>query len=220
MNEPTTSNELTLAVNLNQSAITQLSEQRVALKEFISNQLKPGIDNDYAVIPGTKKQSLLQPGAEKIANLFGLGSRIVDSQQTVDIHTQFAMFSYTIEIYHLKTDTKVAQVQGSANNMEVKYQNVPFGRVLNTLQKMAQKRAYVGAVIRATGASDFLTQDMEDFSVSSGPTRAKASVPNATSAQRSDSTSAPNCCNRPMMVSKFDDSKFYCPSCKNTIDRK
>src|SRR5712691_3578553 len=33
---------------------------------------------------------------------------------------------------------------------------------VNTLQKMAQKRAMVGAVLIATRASGFLTQDMED----------------------------------------------------------
>lgn len=33
----------------------------------------------------------------------------------------------------------------------------------NTAQKMAQKRAFVGAVLLATNASDSFTQDMEDF---------------------------------------------------------
>ena len=34
---------------------------------------------------------------------------------------------------------------------------------VNTLQKMAQKRAYVGAVLLATNASEYFTQDIEDF---------------------------------------------------------
>jgi hypothetical protein len=34
---------------------------------------------------------------------------------------------------------------------------------VNTLQKMAQKRALVGAVLLAVNASEFFTQDMEDF---------------------------------------------------------
>ena len=33
----------------------------------------------------------------------------------------------------------------------------------NTIQKMAQKRAIVGAVLLATGASEFFTQDVEDM---------------------------------------------------------
>jgi hypothetical protein len=37
----------------------------------------------------------------------------------------------------------------------------PFD-LINTLQKMAQKRAYVGAVLLATNTSEFWTQDLED----------------------------------------------------------
>lgn len=35
--------------------------------------------------------------------------------------------------------------------------------LVNTLQKMAQKRAFVSAVLLATGASEFFTQDLEDL---------------------------------------------------------
>lgn len=35
---------------------------------------------------------------------------------------------------------------------------------VNTIDKMAQKRAFVAAVLLATNASDYFTQDMEDFS--------------------------------------------------------
>ena len=34
---------------------------------------------------------------------------------------------------------------------------------INTLKKMAQKRAFVGAVLLATGASEYFTQDLEDY---------------------------------------------------------
>lgn len=35
---------------------------------------------------------------------------------------------------------------------------------VNTLMKMAQKRSFVGAILLATGASEFFTQDLEDLS--------------------------------------------------------
>jgi hypothetical protein len=38
----------------------------------------------------------------------------------------------------------------------------------NTMMKMAQKRAFVGAVLIATGASEFFTQDLEDLGVDLG----------------------------------------------------
>lgn len=39
---------------------------------------------------------------------------------------------------------------------------------LNTIDKMAQKRAFVAAVLIATNASEFFTQDMEDFNIMDG----------------------------------------------------
>ena len=38
----------------------------------------------------------------------------------------------------------------------------------NTLMKMAQKRAFVGATLLATGASEFFTQDIEDMDLGAG----------------------------------------------------
>lgn len=38
----------------------------------------------------------------------------------------------------------------------------PFNQ-LNTIMKMAQKRSFVGAILIATGASEFFTQDVEDL---------------------------------------------------------
>jgi hypothetical protein len=102
------------------------------------------------------------------------------------------MFAITIEIFHLPTGRSVAQCEGICNSHEKKYKErqtydwiwneqlrkkvktpigspvqTPIGEVLNTLTKMAQKRAYVGAVIVATKASDFfnhdLTEDEEEF---------------------------------------------------------
>lgn len=45
--------------------------------------------------------------------------------------------------------------------------NPDIADVVNTLQKMAQKRAYVAAVLLAVNGSDYFTQDLEDFDVAS-----------------------------------------------------
>lgn len=160
-----------LSVNLTDRALSALGEQRSQLKKFISSQLEK--DVDFGIIPGTKKPSLYKPGAEKVANIFQLGSRIVKSERTIDVKENFAMFATTVEIFHLPTGKAIAQCEGIANSQEKKYatrmnyqakkqEDTPIGDVLNTLSKMAQKRAYVGAVLIACGASDFFTQDMED----------------------------------------------------------
>lgn len=150
-----------LAVNLGDTAVADLNRQQMGLDHFIKSSLRKEID--FGVIPGVKKPSLFKPGAEKICKLFQLGSRIADKNSQIDLEKGFAMFNYTIEIFHLLTNKAIAQCEGSANSQEKKYMNRPTADQLNTLQKMAQKRAYVGAVIMATGASDFFTQDVEDM---------------------------------------------------------
>jgi len=173
-----------LAVVISDKAIQALEHQRVQLQKFVTGQLKKGINGDYAQIPGTPKPSLLKPGAEKLANIFKLGNRVVKSDKDIDHKSNFAMFTYAVEIFHIPSGRAIAQCEGSANSHEKKfkerkiyeynngkriekgYEPTPIADILNTLQKMAQKRAFVGAVINAVGASDFFTQDVEEFAAS------------------------------------------------------
>jgi hypothetical protein len=53
-----------------QTTIEQLKHRQAQIHKLLSEVLKEGLDDDYAEIPGTKKKSLLKPGAEKICNLF------------------------------------------------------------------------------------------------------------------------------------------------------
>lgn len=152
-----------LAAVVADDAVSSLARQRESLNQFIKTQLKESVD--YGVIPGTPKPTLFKPGAEKLANIFQLGSRIVHSDTKLDHEKRFAMCSYTIELYHLPTGKTLAQCEGSTNSLERRYQKQDTYSILNTLQKMAQKRAFVGAVIQACNASDFFTQDLEDMDI-------------------------------------------------------
>ncbi len=151
-----------------------LSDQRKMLQEFVAQQLRKGVD--FGTLPGVPKSSLFKPGAEKLSRLFGLGARFTLQDKTLERQDNFALFNYKCEIYHLKSSQVVAECEGTANSQEKKFKErsvwangkktaepTPVCDILNTLQKMAQKRAYVGAVILATGASDFFTQDIDDI---------------------------------------------------------
>jgi hypothetical protein len=174
-----------------------LSDQRKMLLEFVAKQLRK--DVDYGVIPGTPKSSLFKPGAEKLARLFGLGIKLNLSDKTIDKAQNFAMFTYKAEIVHLKSGQMIAECEASCNSQEKKYKEravwinnkkekeiTPIFDILNTLQKMAQKRAMVGGVILAVGASDFFTQDIDDVedsnSIGAAPQArdVSSSVPNVT----------------------------------------
>lgn len=177
--KPIESMPSSLSVRVTQNSLAELGEQRKLLKTFINKQLTRDID--YGIIPGTPKPSLYKPGAEKIANIFQLGSRVVKTDRVIDVANNFAMFEVTVEVFHLPTGKPISQCVGVCNNHEKKYkerakygkndrgqrefigmEETPFADVLNTLSKMAQKRAYVGAVIIATGASDYFTQDLTE----------------------------------------------------------
>jgi hypothetical protein len=164
--------ESNLAVRFTDKAITDLKEQKSQLVKFVNSQLRK--DVDYGIIPGVKNPSLFKPGAEKLANLFQLGSRIVKTDRQVDIEKNFAMISHTVEVFHIPTGKVISQCEGITNSQEKKWRErkvyntgktepTPIGDLLNTLGKMALKRAYVGAIIMAVGASDFFTQDVEDM---------------------------------------------------------
>lgn len=156
-----------------------LSSQRQMLKNFVQKELR--IDVDYGIIPGTEKPSLYKPGAEKLKMLFGLGARAILVSKDLDRKENYLAYEYRVEAYHLKTDRVIADCTGVCNSQEKKYatrntykwenrkkiktgtEPTPVSDVQNTISKMAQKRAFVGAIILATGASDFFTQDMEDY---------------------------------------------------------
>lgn len=168
------------SLTVTKEALNELSEKRKLLKEFVRNQLVEGIDNDYAIIPGTKKKSLLQPGAEKLNMLFGLRPEFELVFKEIDFETNFVMFSYKCRIIHIASGKVVAENDAICNSQETKYAEksewtdktdttpafktkVPqkIAEIMNTVMMMCQKRAYVNATKKAVGASDFFTSDME-----------------------------------------------------------
>lgn len=122
-------------------------------KQFITKVNKIMVKgSDYHEIQN--KKSLAKGGAEKIASIFGWTA-------------QFEKDSATIEAFG-ETKGLIAFVCNLSKNNEV----VGQGRGAATLQKnasdpnktikMAQKSAFIDAVLRASGLSDFFTQDLED----------------------------------------------------------
>jgi hypothetical protein len=192
---------------------------RIALlKEFVAKQLKTNVD--YGIIPGCKVPSLYQPGAQKFARLFGLTIRKECTHREVDRENNYAAFTYMASVYHAKTGQLIAQCEGSTNSQEKKWATrtvkgggkeiTPVTDVLNTLQKMAQKRAFVGAVIEACAASDFFTQDIDSpeeaaaLGIRPEPSRASVSIPKTVTAHSNDETEVELCgCGNSMMVSKY-----------------
>jgi hypothetical protein len=194
----------------------QALERRDVIVQAFNKLMIDG--QDYGKVAGGKP-TLLQPGAQKLDNLFGLVPRfMIDDREedwTGERHAGEPFFRYLIKCQLFRGDFVMGESLGECNSWESKYRyrsaertcpdcgqatilwtkrnnwwcnkhkggcghgfkaddervtkqetgrkpNPEIFDQVNTLLKMAQKRAHVGATINATSASEFFTQDLED----------------------------------------------------------
>jgi len=188
--------------------IDELLAYQNQMSEMITRALEK--DRDFGVIPGTKKPTLLKPGAERIAMAFGVYPEYSVSESTVNHDFENAatvwenasekkpanweelkaagkgrnrkdddgtwhwqtpstvivkgLYTYRVRTILRKrgTDAIVGTGEGECSSLESKYQNRPRD-MQNTILKMAQKRAFVAAVLNTFALSDRFTQDVEDM---------------------------------------------------------
>ncbi|MBS4872240.1 MAG: hypothetical protein KHZ78_05330 [Peptoniphilus sp. oral taxon 375] len=158
------------------------------VQQAIAGTLKSG--QDFDTIPGTNKPTLLKPGAEKILMMFGLTSEYEIIESVEDWSK--GVFAYTVRCILSKDGKKITEGLGNCNSKEDKYRyrwvyknEVPLGidpntlksnqygklRIeneeiysqVNTILKMAKKRAQVDATLTVASLSEVFTQDMEDM---------------------------------------------------------
>ena len=89
---------------------------------FVKAQMQK--DVDYGVIPGTKKPTLLKPGAEKLCRLFNLRPILEIIHSVVDFEKPLFHYHYRCSLY--RGDELVGQGDGCCNSMEVKYQKQKY----------------------------------------------------------------------------------------------
>lgn len=206
--------------------LQQAIERRNAIVDFTTKIMRPGVD--YGKVPGTDKDVLLKPGAEKLCTQFGLAPVFERLDVVKDWTGQTTggeplfYFEYRCRLY--RSGTAVGEGIGSCNSWEKKYRyrkaerlcpscgaqaikrskypprNQPSAQpgwycyekvggcganyaadepaitqqetgytpnpdifdTINTIDKMAQKRALIAATLIALNASEFFTQDLDD----------------------------------------------------------
>lgn len=150
----------TQELQVNDYDIDAFLEKRV---EFITKVNKIMVEGkDYHVIQG--KKSLAKGGAEKIASIFGWQAEFRKDEDVI------GAFKLTDFIPFVCTLTKSGQFVGEGRGGAMLQKN--NGDPNKTI-KMAQKSAFIDAVLRASGLSDFFTQDLEDMpkdQISKSPT--------------------------------------------------
>lgn len=148
-------------------------------------------NTDYGTIPGMgDRPALFKPGAEKLLQWFGFGHTMerTDTErdgdgkrlgityrctvikglpgQTVVVASCEGYAGYDEDKYYTSAEDATAKEQANArrysrdvNLLKCREYRAPW----NTMMKMAEKRALVGAAIQATAASGLFTQDIEDI---------------------------------------------------------
>ena len=244
--------EQELAAQFSPIFTTESALQRYQqFKDFVRGVLKENVD--FGKIPGSEKDTLLKPGAEKLCTFFGLTPRYIPEKIIEDWSGQEhgqPLFYYRFKCQLFRGDFQMGEGIGSCSSWEAKYRyrwvdeasvtrlgldkktlivkggfisefefavnksetsgqygkpaeywerwkraitdgtarsikkakkdgstspayemdatfyrvpNAEFADIINTVQKIAQKRAYVAATLSATNASDYFTQDIEDY---------------------------------------------------------
>ncbi|MDP3725686.1 MAG: hypothetical protein Q8R36_00635 [bacterium] len=134
--------------------VDALLEKRRYFIEKILPTLVQG--KDFFVIKG--RRSLGKAGAEKLASLFQLVAVFWKDIETMEsFKTIDGLVAYKCTL--TKNGVIVAEGRGAAVLKE--HNGCP-----NTTIKLCEKRAFVSAIIRATGLSDLFSQDLEDMPLS------------------------------------------------------
>jgi hypothetical protein len=115
----------------------QIIEMIQHVHSIVKEAMTEGIESDYAVIPGTKKKTLLKPGAEKLLMGFGLAG-VAHPPQINDLPNGHREVIVETEIRNLRSGEVHAVGIGSCSTMEKKYRYRP-GPVEFTGQPVPQE---------------------------------------------------------------------------------
>lgn len=160
------------------------------LRDMMKAVLKEGVD--YGKIPGTgDKPSLLKPGAEKLLQWFGFGHtndaaeterdadgrwmgvtykcvvfKELPSGRRLTVATCDGYAGYDEDRFYTSAEAAEAKERANAERYERRVNPLKcleYRAPRNSVVKMAEKRALVGAALVATSASTLFTQDVEDM---------------------------------------------------------
>lgn len=96
------------------AAVSESLKKIQAFQNVVQSTLKK--DQDYGVIQGTQKPTLLKPGAEKILMLLGLTSEYVIDGEVEDYIK--GIFAYRVRCILYSNGMKITEGLGSCNSRE------------------------------------------------------------------------------------------------------
>jgi len=97
----------------------QWAQRRREFNEWVNTQLREGID--YGKVPGTDKDTLFKPGAEKIAQAYGCAPILDITVRDQNVETGYLYVEVAVRLVSIATGAVVAVGVGSASSYESKY---------------------------------------------------------------------------------------------------
>jgi hypothetical protein len=171
--------------DLTAERMEELVEMTTAVRSlrdgFIRTTFKPGLH--YGIIPvagqENSKPTLLKPGAEMICLLFGWRARFSADLPILQMYGPgiTGTFALVCELIDRQGQV-VGQGRGVAELRE------PSMTSANMAVKLAEKRSYVDAVLRAAGLSEYFVQDLEDMLLLPPSGDAAEAAPSADTGER------------------------------------
>lgn len=141
--------------------VNEARERINMLQSFVKEMMIPKVD--YGFIPNCEKPTLFKSGAEKLCDIFGFSKQLEILNRVEDWDK--GLFNYEVKAVLINKRTGIIEAEGigSCNNKERKYIKQDSYSIINTILKMAKKRAFVDAVLSATRSSGIFTQDIEEL---------------------------------------------------------
>ena len=102
-----------------EKSLTELSAKLKLVKIFIKSEMQEGLD--YGEVPGTKKRTLYQPGADKLNFLYGYARQIIAKEENKDFKSGHYDVTVKVQIRHKATQTNTGEGEGSCSTYESKY---------------------------------------------------------------------------------------------------
>lgn len=185
-------NQVTSLIDSVDISTIQGTMQKIAtFQAVIQKNLKDG--HDFGVVAGAgSKPTLLKPGGEKICMMFGLNPEYEFLERTEDYKDGFFAYNIKCTLYrngnpvsqgvgncnsmekkyrYMNVDavpdgidpSTVEKVTTKYGTIKYKIPNPHIADLVNTILKMAKKRAFIDAVLQVASLSDVFTQDLDDM---------------------------------------------------------
>jgi len=130
------------------ASFEEAMNRNALIKRAVDEMLKDGVD--YGKIKGFHKSTLLKPGAEKLCDIFGFAKLVNIVNRNEDWEKGVFAYEVKVTLISKQTGTIEAEGIGSCNSKEQTYIKQDPYNVVNTILKMAKKRALIDAVLTAT----------------------------------------------------------------------